>query len=82
MMALASGAAGQTVTTPGARVTLDVIGDTGAGEHLGSRQAFVEQGVEDSMIDMFSVTSSKSMSFDTGGGKKQADETVGLWSKA
>ena len=82
VMALASGVAGQPVGTHGSHVTLDIIGDTGAGEHLGSRHAFLEQGVDDSILESSVGTSVKPMAFDTGGGKKSTSETLGLWSKA
>ena len=81
VMALASGVAGHPANH-GAQVTLDVIGDTGAGEHLGSRSAFAEQGVNHDLLERFVGTSQKPMSFDTGGGQKSTIETVGLWSES
>ena len=71
MAAMASGAA---ALSQGPTCTLDVIADTGAGEHLGSKEAFREQGVSDSVFDAFCGTSSQSMAFDIGGGKKHSSE--------
>ena len=79
MAAMASGAA---ALSQGPTCTLDVIADTGAGEHLGSKEAFREQGVSESVFDAFCGTSSQSMAFDTGGGKKHSSETIGLWSSS
>ena len=74
MAAMASGAA---ALSQGPACTLDVIADTSAGEHLGSKEAVREQGVSESVFDAFCGASSKSM-----GGKKHSSETIGLWSSS
>ena len=83
VMALASGVSGQPVTAPGSsRITVDVIADTSPGEHLRSKSALLHQGLPESLVDRYIGSSSKPTSFETGGGKKGADETVGFWAES
>ena len=77
--ALTSGA---TASSLGPNCTLDVIGDTGAGEHLGSKEAFVNQGVSSDVVDQFCGTSSSHVAFETGGGKKHSNESIGVWTES
>ena len=77
--ALTSGA---TANPVGSSCTLDVIGDTGAGEHLGSKEAFLSQGVSSSVVDQFCGTSSSHIAFETGGGKKHSNQSIGVWSES
>ena len=77
--ALTSGA---TANSVGSSCTLDVIGDTGAGEHLGSKEAFLSQGVSSSVVDQFCGTSSSHIAFETGGGKKHSNQSIGVWSES
>ena len=77
--ALTSGA---TANSVGSSCTLDVIGDTGAGEHLGSKEAFLSQGVSSSVVDQFWGTSSSHIAFETGGGKKHSNQSIGVWSES
>ena len=77
--ALTSGA---TASSEGPNCTLDVIGDTGAGEHLGCREAFVNQGVASNVVDQFCGTSSSHVAFETGGGKKRSNESIGVWAES
>ena len=51
--------------------------DSGAGEHLASREALVHQGIPQSVIEECETTcSSKPLTFSTGGGLKEADVTI------
>ena len=70
---------GATATSVGPNCTLDVIGDTGVGEHIGSREAFVNQSVSASIVDQFCGTSSSHIAFETGGGKNHSNESIGVW---
>eukprot|EP00438_Fugacium_kawagutii_P035482 Skav230560 [mRNA] locus=scaffold2372:3218:5805:- [translate_table: standard] len=58
---------------------LDFIGDTGAGECLGSPEALKRQGV--SLPDHFFSESSQPLKFTTGGGLQSGTSTVGCWSE-
>ena len=79
-LVVAAMATSVSATTQGTHCTLDVIADTGAGEHLGSREAFCSQGVEERVLEQFCGTSSSHIAFETGGGKKHSNESIGLWS--
>eukprot|EP00435_Cladocopium_sp_Y103_P068674 s1190_g32.t1 len=57
---------------------LEFVGDTGAGECLGSVEAFRRQGLD--LPDDFVVSSATPLNFLTGGGTKAGNETVGMWS--
>eukprot|EP00438_Fugacium_kawagutii_P023957 Skav232719 [mRNA] locus=scaffold4051:118337:123012:+ [translate_table: standard] len=57
---------------------LDFIGDTGAGECLGSPEALKRQGV--SLPDHFFAETSNPLKFSTGGGVQSGTSTVGCWS--
>ena len=54
--------------------------DSGAGEHLSSRKAFIDQGVPETCLDQCETTSSMPLHFETGGGAKLSSTTVGLQS--
>lgn len=60
---------------------LDFVGDTGAGEWLGSQGALLDQGVHHSVLDSVMGTSSRPLNFTTGGGMQNASETIGVWSQ-
>ena len=79
-LVVAAMATSVSATTQGPSCTLDVIADTGAGEHLGSRQAFCSQGVDEHVVGQFCGTSNSHIAFETGGGKKHSNESIGLWS--
>ena len=81
-LVLAALTSGATASSVGSSCTLDVIGDTGAGEHLGSKEAFLRQGVSSSVVDQFCGTSSSHVAFETGGGKKHSNQSIGVWSES
>ena len=81
-MVVAALTSGATASSLGPNCTLDVIGDTGAGEHLGSKEAFVNQGVSSDVVDQFCGTSSGHVAFETGGGKKHSNESIGVWTES
>ena len=81
-MVVAALTSGATASSVGPNCTLDVIGDTGAGEHLGSKEAFVNQGVASDVVDQFCGTSSSHVAFETGGGKKHSNESIGVWTES
>ena len=58
---------------------LEFVGDTGAGENLGSVEAFRKQGLN--LPADFVTTSSQPMQFMTGGGHQPGANTVGFWSQ-
>ena len=60
---------------------LDFVGDTGAGEWLGSQGALLDQGVHHSVLNSVMGTSSRPLNFTTGGGMQNASETIGVWSQ-
>ena len=57
---------------------VEFIGDTGAGESLGSRSALLRQGFE--VPDHCFVDTQAPLKFSTGGGSQQGTQTVGCWS--
>lgn len=60
---------------------LEFVGDTGAGEWLGSREALVKQGVSCSVLDSVIGSTQHPLRFTTGGGTQPSQETVGMWSQ-
>ena len=60
---------------------VDFVGDTGAGEWLGSRRAMMRQGVQSDVLNEWVGTSSKPLRFTTGGGTQPASSTIGIWSR-
>ena len=58
---------------------LEFVGDTGAGENLGSVEAFKRQGLN--LPADFVTTSSQPMQFMTGGGHQPGANTIGFWSQ-
>ena len=58
---------------------LDFVGDTGAGETLGSVQALRRQGFE--VPDEVVTATSQPVQFLTGGGAKAGTSTVGFWTQ-
>ena len=67
------------VATSPSTLSLEFVGDTGAGECLGSVEAFRRQGFE--LPDEFVTQSSQPVTFLTGGGHKSGTKTVGFWSQ-
>lgn len=63
-------------------VTYEVMGiaDTGAGRHITSKAAFVDQGVPVSRIDENMTTASGSVTFNTGGGSQHCRNSTGMTS--
>ena len=82
MVVAATVTSGATATYTGPACALDVIADTGAGEHLGSREAFMTQGAEKDVVEHCCGTSLSHIAFETGGGKKNSNESIGLWSES
>ena len=78
-LVIAALTSGATATSVDPNCTLDVLGDTG--EHLGSREAFMNQGVASNVVDQFCGTSSSHVAFETGGGKKHSNESIGNTSR-
>ena len=63
---------------PGTRtVTLEWLGDTGAGRDLGSVRAFKEQGVSEDILNQVVRETAEPLAFQTGGGPKKGKTTVG-----
>ena len=56
---------------------IEFIGDTGAGECLGSPEAFAKQGLN--LPSDFFVDTNRPLRFSTGGGAQCGSETVGVW---
>ena len=61
------------------QVCLDYVGDTGAGECLGSVEAFRRQGFD--IPDELITSTNHPVQFLTGGGSKAGTSTIGFWSQ-
>ena len=59
---------------------LEYINDTGAGRNIFSKRALREQGVPESVIGQCARNATQSVSFNTGGGYRQSDKSVGMTS--
>ena len=59
---------------------LEYIDDSGAGRHIGSEDALVEQGFARSDVRAATNKASASIIFDTGGGAKTCDRSIGITS--
>ena len=70
-----------TLPAPSHNHFLEFVGDTGAGEWLGSSKALRRQGVQAEELASWSGTSSYPLRFTTGGGPQPATTSVGLWSQ-
>ena len=57
---------------------VEFIGDTGAGECLGSPEALAKQGF--ALPESFFVETSRPLKFATGGGSQSGSSTIGCWS--
>jgi len=62
-------------------VEISVIGDTGAGRHIGSRAALVNQGISDGLIRNFTGTASRPLTFNTGAGPVDCSSSLGVSSQ-
>ena len=71
------GLAGNPTTAP-APGFVEFIGDTGAGECLGSPEALAKQGFQ--IPAQYFVETSHPLQFSTGGGSQHGSTTVGCWS--
>jgi hypothetical protein len=56
--------------------TIELMGDTGAGRHLGSVQAFVNQGVPEAAIKSVMRNTQFPVQFETGGGDQDGKKTI------
>jgi len=71
-----------TVTKVG-KYTFDIeyIMDTGAGRHIGSYKAFMEKGIKECVLKMFTRKATQKMTFITGNGATVCQNSVGISSQ-
>jgi hypothetical protein len=50
--------------------------DSGAGEHLASKEALISQGIPSRLLEELETVSSSPLTFSTGGGLKEASMTI------
>ena len=60
------------------RYVVELMGDTGAGRHLGSTQAFVNQGIPEKVVKSASRNTQFPLQFETGGGEQGGKKTITL----
>ena len=53
------------------RYIVELMGDTGAGRHLGSLQAFVKQGIHERVVKSATRQTQFPIQFETGGGEQE-----------
>ena len=61
-------------------VELEYINDTGAGRHIGSKKALIAQGWPKKLVEGACGKASHKLTFDTGGGSKECDLSIGIQS--
>ena len=57
---------------------LEFIDDSGAGRTILSQRALTEQGIPKYQVDQYIGPSSQPITFDTGGGEKTSNRSIGL----
>ena len=62
----------------GQKFTIEYINDSGAGRHIASERAFLQQGVPRSFMNHIMRPSTQKIQFDTGGGLKDCCTSVGV----
>ena len=65
---------------PGKYYTLEYINDSGAGRNIASLRALKEQGIPNRFLDNIKQPASQCVQFDTGGGLKTCDTSIGIGS--
>ena len=61
---------------------VELLGDTGAGETVGSAKALKAQGIPSDVIEKLHELTTAPLRFSTGGGTQEANKQVGLWNDA
>jgi hypothetical protein len=60
------------------RYVVELMGDTGAGRHLGSVQAFIDQGIPEKVVKSATRATQFPIQFETGGGEQGGNTTISL----
>ena len=64
------------------RIAIEMIGDTGAAEDIGSMEALIAQGVPRGFAEALLEWLQNPVTFSTGGGLQEATEQLALYAKA
>ena len=57
---------------------IEFIDDSGAGRTILSQRALAEQGVPGHQVQQYTGKASQTITFDTGGGEKTSDRSIGM----